>query len=250
MKNDNLSKKIALITGGSGGIGSAIAEELASRGATVIVNGRDSEATEKTVATIENAGGKALALIGDVLKWNDLINIREQIQKNFGELDVLVACAGGSFSAPAPLTDVAEDDWDSAIDGNLTATFLTLKCFLPIMPSSADSSVITIASSAGRYIEKRAPLPYAVAKAGIIHLTQLAAAQYGPIRINCVAPETILTESNKLHIPADAQQALAQRHPLKRLGTPQDVATLVAFLASPQSGWMSGSVLDLDGGKL
>ena len=113
-------------------------------------------------------------------------------------------------------------------------------------------AIITMASSAGRRANPMAPIPYAAAKAGIIAMTQIVATQAGPsgIVVNCLAPGTIMTENNQARIPAGTQVALAESHPLRRLGTPADVATAAVFLASASSSWITGQVLDVTGGSV
>ena len=120
------------------------------------------------------------------------------------------------------------------------------------MKERKSGNVITISSTAGRAPHPQAPIPYAAAKAGIQMLTQVVAAQVGPfgIRANCIAPETILTERNKERIPAAQQQALVDRHAVKRLGTPEDVARAALFLASEEAAWITGIVLDVAGGAV
>jgi 3-oxoacyl-[acyl-carrier protein] reductase len=178
--------------------------------------------------------------------------MRHTIEDRFGPVDVLVANAGGSVTPPAPLEDIPEEGWRATIDGNLLATFLTLKSFLPGMKQRRSGTVITISSSAGRLPDARAPIPYGAAKAAIALLTQDVAAQVGPfgIRANCIAPETILTERNRERIPPAQQQALIDRHPLKRLGTPEDVAKAAVFLASDSAAWITGVVFDVAGGAV
>jgi 3-oxoacyl-[acyl-carrier protein] reductase len=167
-------------------------------------------------------------------------------------VDILVVNAGGSFTPPAPLEDIPEAGWQATVDGNLLATFLTLKSFLPGMKQRRRGSIITVASSAGRQPDARAPIPYGAAKAAITVLTQDVAAQAGPygIRVNCIAPETILTARNQERIPPAQQTAMAESHPLKRLGTPADVAKAAVFLASDQAAWITGVILDITGGAV
>src|SRR5215470_15603600 len=153
---------------------------------------------------------------------------------------------------PGPIEDISEEGWHASIDGNLTATFLTIKSFLPGMKERKAGSIITISSSAGRKPHPNAPIPNSAAKAGIQILTQDVAAQAGPygVRVNCIAPETILTERNQQRIPPAQQEALKALHPLKRLGTPQDVARAALFLASDEASWVTGVVLDIAGGAV
>src|SRR4029077_11954837 len=123
---------------------------------------------------------------------------RLRIEGELRRVDILVQNTGGSFTPPGPLEDTSEEGWRASADGNLTATFLTIKSFLPGMKERRRGSIITISSAAGRRPHPRSPIPYSVAKAGIELMSQDAAAQAGPfgIRVNCIAPETILTERN------------------------------------------------------
>jgi 3-oxoacyl-[acyl-carrier protein] reductase len=165
---------------------------------------------------------------------------------------VLVANAGGSGSRPTPIEDITEDSWRADIDRNLTATFLTVKCFLPDMKERRTGSIITLSSAAGRQPSGHTLVAYGAAKAGVQIFTQDLAAQVGRygIRANCLAPETILTEANERWIPADTQHTLAESHPLRRLGTPEDVARAALFLASDESSWITGVILDVAGGAV
>jgi len=247
-----LDGKVALVTGSSRGIGAAIAAELARRGAAVVVHGRDQAAMGEVTAAITRDGGKAFAVTGDVTSFSELEAIRGRIEDACGPVDILVANAGGNFTPPAPLEQIPEEGWRATVDGNLLATFLTLKSFLPGMKERRLGSIVTIASAAGRRPNARSPIPYGAAKAGIALITQDVAAQAGPfgIRANCIAPETILTSRNRERIPAEQQTALAESHPIQRLGTPEDVATATAFLASDEAAWITGVVFDVAGGAV
>jgi 3-oxoacyl-[acyl-carrier protein] reductase len=241
---------VALVTGSSRGIGAAIARHFAEHGAAVAVHGRDEAALSGVRAAIEQAGGRAIGVTGDVTRFADIEAMRRRIEEELGPVEFLVANAGGSHTPPGPLEDTSEEGWRASVDGNLTATFLTLKSFLPGMKQRRRGSIVTVSSSAGRRAHPRSPIPYAAAKAGIELMTQDVAAQAGPsgVRVNCIAPETILTETNAQRIPEKLQGELAAAHPVPRLGTPEDVARAALFLASDDAAWITGVILDVAGG--
>src|SRR5712664_2581041 len=195
-----LDDQVALVTGSSRGIGAAMATELAcgAKRRPVAVHGRDQEAVGDVVAAITRDGGKAIGVTGDLTGFEQVEAIRGQVEAELGPVDILVANAGGNFTPPALLEEIPEDGWRATVDGNLLATFLTLKSFLPGMKERRQGTIITIGSAAGRRADPRSPIPYAAVKAGIALLTQDVAAQAGPfgIRANCITPETILTEGN------------------------------------------------------
>jgi 3-oxoacyl-[acyl-carrier protein] reductase len=245
-----LKDQVALVTGSSRGIGAAVARLFAEEGAGVAVHGRDAEALQAVLHDIEAAGGRAIAVTGDVTDFRAIEAMRQQIEDQLGPVDILVANAGGSVTAPAAIEDIPEDGWRASVEGNLTATFLTLKSFLPGMKARKRGAIVTLSSAAARKPHPRAPIPYAAAKAGIVILTQTVAAQAGPygIRVNCVAPATILTERNRARIPQAQQDALRADYPLQRLGVPEDVAQAVLYLASDAASWITGVVIDVAGG--
>jgi 3-oxoacyl-[acyl-carrier protein] reductase len=247
-----LKDRVALVTGSSRGIGAAIATGFARAGARVVLHGRDEAALAEVQGRIADEGGQAISVTGDVTVSADLARMRERILDAYGPVDVLVANAGSTDSRPAPIEDITEESWRADIERNLTATFLTVKCFLPDMKQHGGGTIITVSSAAGRKPSERTIVAYAAAKAGVQLFTQDLAAQVGPygIRANCLAPETILTEKNERWIPADVKRALVESHPLRRLGTPEDVARAALFLASEESSWITGVIMDVAGGAV
>jgi 3-oxoacyl-[acyl-carrier protein] reductase len=249
---DRLKNRVALVTGSSRGIGAAIAKLFAQEGAKVALHGRDAAALSDVMAEIEWTGGRARPFTGDATNFGDIEGMRRHVERELGPIDILVANAGGNVSPPGPVEHIGEADWRAAVDGNLTATFLSVKSILPGMKERRSGNILTISSAAARRPNPGSPIPYAAAKAGIEIFTQDVAAQAGPfgIRVNCIAPETILTERNKERIPAAQQEALRDLHPIRRLGTPEDVAHAALFLASEQATWIAGVVLDVAGGAV
>ncbi|HEY6619610.1 MAG TPA: SDR family NAD(P)-dependent oxidoreductase [Steroidobacteraceae bacterium] len=248
----SLKDKVALVTGSSRGIGAAVAKVLAREGAKVAIHGRDESALARVAAELEWTGGRVLRVVGDVTKFAEIEEARRRIECELGPVELLVANAGGSFSSPGTIEETSEEGWHASVEGNLTATFLTLKSFLPGMKQREAGTIVTLSSAAARRPHARSPIAYSVAKAGIELMTQNAAVQAGPyrVRVNCVAPETILTERNEARIPEQQKSAIIESHPIKRLGTPHDVASAVLFLLSDDSSWITGVILDVAGGAV
>jgi 3-oxoacyl-[acyl-carrier protein] reductase len=244
-----LEGRVAWVTGSSRGIGAAIAKRFAQCGAKVAVHGRDTAALSAVRAEIEAGGGRAIDVVGDVTKFDDVEAMRHRIEEELGPIAILVANAGGNASL-GPIEEISEEAWRASVDGNLTATFFTIKSVLPGMKQRKSGNIITISSLAGHRPSPMSPIAYSAAKAGIEIMTQHVAAQAGPynIRVNSIAPETILTERNAARIPDAMKAKLVEAHPIKRLGTPEDVARAALFLASDDAGWITGIVLDLAGG--
>jgi 3-oxoacyl-[acyl-carrier protein] reductase len=247
----DLARKVAVVTGGSRGIGAATARMLASSGARVVLASRGAAALEAVAASIRDAGADAVAISADLTAWDAARELRERTESEVGPVEILAAFAGGSQGRPAPAHEVSKAEWRAVVDGNLTSTFLTLKAFLPGMIGGRRGSIITIASTAAR-IPTPAPASYAAAKAAIVMLTRQVAnevARHG-VRVNCLAPSTIRTERLAEQASEQQLEAIAEQHPLGRLGEPEDVARAALFLASDASSWLTGITLDVAGGKV
>jgi 3-oxoacyl-[acyl-carrier protein] reductase len=247
----DLAGKVAVVTGGSGGIGAAVCRLLAANGAKVVVNGRDEVKIGAVVGEIQADGAQAIGAATDVTDFAAIERMRKRVEEELGPVEVLAAFAASGGPPPGPTAQITEEEWQSAIDGNLTSTFLTLKSFLPGMIERRRGSIVTMASSAGRVLTP-APTAYAAAKAGVVMLSRQVASEVGEhgIRVNCLAPDSILTERIQRLMSEDQQKQWAAMFPLGRMGAPEDVALATLYLASESSSWLTGVTLDVAGGKV
>lgn len=247
----DLRGKVALVTGGSRGIGAAVCLALARNGVKVAVNGRDEAAIDQVVASIHAHGGTALAAPADCASLKAVQAMQEKVAATLGAPALLLPFAGGGSSKPMPFAEISEDDWRSSIDQNLTSTFFVLKCFLPSMLASGGGAIVTMASAGGR-VAAGAPAAYGAAKAGIIMLTRHLAGEVGAsgIRVNCISPSAILTDRTAARMPPERQEQMRAAFPLGRLGQADDVAAATLFLLSSASAWITGATLDVTGGRV
>ena len=249
MAEPDFTGRVAVVTGGSRGIGAEIAAALARSGARVVVSGRDAGALARVVHAIQDQGGQALAVVADVTDEAALSELRAQAVAAFGPVCLLVANAGGG-GVPEPLSRMSAEDWRATLETNLTSAFLTLKVFLPAMMEARRGAIVTMASTAGRQLSG-ASAAYAAAKAGLLSLTRQAAAEAGPsgVRVNAVAPSSIVTDRMAAQ-PEAVRQQIAQGFPLRRLGEVDDVANATLFLLGESAGWITGVTLDVAGGRV
>jgi 3-oxoacyl-[acyl-carrier protein] reductase len=251
-KAAELSDRHALVTGASRGIGRVIAGHLAEHGARVTVHGRDTEALAAVCREIESDGGTCQAVAADLTDPDRIAGLVREAEQGFGGIDVLVANAGGSPTKPQPVEEMRDEDFVEAVELNLVATYRLVVAVLPGMKERGRGAIVTMSSAAARRPTPYSPIAYAAAKAGVELFTKDVALQAGPhgVRANCVAPETIITERTDEEIPKDVQEQLVGQHPIRRLGTPTDVAEAVLYLASDRSAWITGVVLDVAGGAV
>lgn len=243
-----LAGKVAVVTGGSRGIGAATARALGARGARVVVVGRDRTALAEVAASISAAGATAIALTADCVAEDDLAKLVAEVHDRLGPVDVLMAFAGGN-GMPVATAEETADHWRDVLDGDLTATFLTIRAFL-IDLSDRAGAVVTMSSESGRRAT-RSSAAYAAAKGGVVALSRHLAGELAPrVRVNCLAPGTIENERIRARLTDEQRRALTASFPLGRIGRPADAAEAAVFLASDAASWITGATLDLAGGRV
>jgi 3-oxoacyl-[acyl-carrier protein] reductase len=237
----------ALVTGGSSGIGKGIALHLAKSGCDVaIADIADPEISAVAVEDIKALGSGAFAVQGDVSSSSDVKRMFDEVLTRFSRLDLLVNNAG--VQTWKSLIDTTEEEWDWVLDTNLKGTFLSIQKAALQMRAQGSGSIVNIGSGCNKIAFSHLS-SYTASKGGIEMLTKVAAVELGPlgIRVNCVAPGAIEIERTKREIPNYAE-TWAKVTPLRRIGTPSDIASAVVFLASEDSAFINGQTIWVDGG--
>lgn len=241
--------KVAIVTGGGRDIGKSISLRLASEGAKVVINYRSDEAAAKaTLDEIEAAGGTAVLARADVTKADEVAGLVKAATDAFGgKVDILVNCAGGMV-ARKTLADMDEAFFDTVMDLNLKSAFLVTKAVLPHLESGA--AIVNIASQAGRDGGGPGASIYAASKGALMTLTRSWAKELGPqgIRVNALNPGLIGTTFHDIFSKPEGRAAVAGNTPLRREGHPDEVAAAVAFLASGDASFLTGTNVDINGG--
>jgi 3-oxoacyl-[acyl-carrier protein] reductase len=247
----DLAGRVALITGGSRGIGAATCRAFAANKTRIAVNGRNPSTVSAVVRGVQEAGGIAIAATADCTQLEQVERMRLDIEHELGPVDILAAFAGG-FDSYSPVQLISEQEWRRVLDSNLTATFLTVRGFLPGMIERRKGAILTMASNTARVLDILTTASYAAAKGGVITFTRHLAkevGQYG-IRANCLAPATVLSERVQRIMSDERREQVALMAPLGRMGLPDDVANAALFLASDASSWITGVTLDVAGGRV
>ena len=248
-----LKGEAAIVTGGGSGIGGACAVRFASEGAAVLIADLDPVRSGKVISRIESSGGRAAYARLDVRRESDAVDMVAKAVEEFGHVDILVNNVGGGKGDDL-LTELDEDTWDWNFDFNVKSTYFCTRAALPELlkrtEERPDAAIINLSSMNGM---TAIGLPaYAAAKAGIVMFTQNLAISYGPmgVRANAIAPGTTITDFWKPIIEADSGlvDRLADVYPMKRLGSPEDIANAALYLASPEASFVNGVTLPVDGG--
>ncbi len=242
-----LDGKVAIVTGGSSGIGQATAIAFAQEGAKVIVAARRIQEGEETVRLAKEAGGEALFVKTDVTKAEEIEALVQTTLDKYGRLDFAFNNAG--IGNPTPLTERTEEDWNGEIDVNLKAVWLCLKYQIPPMLKGGAGAIVNMASMGGAVIGAAGFSAYQAAKGGVVGLTRAAAIEYASqgIRVNAVSPGLIATDILSNVSPDDLQQMSADV-PMKRLGGAEEVAAAVVWLCSDRASYITGQNIVIDGG--
>jgi 3-oxoacyl-[acyl-carrier protein] reductase len=240
--------KVIVVTGSSRGIGKAIAIAFAKEGAKVVVSARNKENLKDVVSEIEQTGSPVLAIAADVANTDDAKNLIENTLEKFATIDVLVNNAG--ITRDNLLLRLTEEDWDSVIDTNLKGSFNCIKASIKPMMKARAGVIINITSVVGQ-TGNAGQSNYSASKAGIIGLTKSVAKEWASrnIRVNAVAPGFIETDMTS-ELAEKAKQELISSIPLAKLGNVENVADLVLFLSSPKAEYITGQVINVDGGMV
>lgn len=250
----SLEGKVAMVTGAASGIGRGISIRLAEMGASVSVLDIDAQKGEETLAKIRSQGGEALFTTCDVRRVADCQHAVETAIDKWGHINILCNCAG--IAIRKDVVDLTEEEWDRSLDVTLKGIYLLSREVVPHMIRAGGGSITNIGSGWSLKGGPRAAA-YCAAKGGVVNLTRAMAIDHGKhnIRVNCVCPgdvDTPMLRSECTQLGEDAQSFIreAANRPLARVGTPDDVANAVLFLASPMSSWITGAALVVDGGGL
>jgi 3-oxoacyl-[acyl-carrier protein] reductase len=244
---EDLTGRVALVTGASRGFGLATAERLAARGASVAVHVRDAERAETAARQV---GERGFAVSGDLGNPAETRAIVDRALGRFGRLDILVNNA--AVALPTRFEQITEEEWRRTFEVNVTAVFLLIRAVLPSMRERGYGRIINLSSTAGKTVSTLGGAHYTASKAALQGLTRAAAKELGPygITVNAICPGLFDTELTRENATPEQLAAIAQTFPVRRLGEAVEVADLICFLASEAAGYITGASLDINGGDL
>lgn len=246
----NISGKVAVVIGSSGGLGSEVVKGLAAAEAAVVLSSRNKEINDKQVREIKENGGRALSRSVDITNKQDLISLKNTVLNEFETVDILINCAG--MTIKKPFTELPENEWKQVQDVNLTGVFLSCQVFAEEMKKNKRGKIINF-TSLGSFVGIKTSAAYCAAKGGLLQLTMVLSMELAPygINVNSVTPGVLDTPLAKgIKNNNEAFSRLISRLPMERLGKPEEIIGPVLFLASPASDYINGISLPVDGGFL
>ena len=250
-----LHDRVALVTGSAAGVGRALAEALLKEGAKVTLNDVNDSLLRSTAKELKGQGLPVHTINADISKREEVVAMKDEIIKHFGRVDILVNNAGGALNTPWKLEEIGEAHWNLVVDVNLKGAFFCCQAIIPEMVKQGGGAIVNISALAAHWRASLAGVQYTAAKAGVEGLTRQLAYDWGKagIRVNAVAPTVTISgervESLWEGKSEEEKQKVLSAIPLGRLGTLEEIASVVVFLASDESSYVTGTTIDVSGGR-
>jgi len=250
-----LHDRVALVTGSAAGVGRALAEALLKEGAKVTLNDVNDSLLRSTAEELRGQGLPVHAINADISKREEVVAMKDEIIKHFGRVDILVNNAGGALNTPWKLEEIGEAHWNLVVDVNLKGAFFCCQAIIPEMVKQGGGAIVNISALAAHWRASLAGVQYTAAKAGVEGLTRQLAYDWGKagIRVNAVAPTVTISgervESLWEGKSEEEKQKVLSAIPLGRLGTLEEIASVVVFLVSDESSYVTGTTIDVSGGR-
>ena len=250
-----LHDRVALVTGSAAGVGRAIAEALLNEGAKVTLNDVNDSLLKSTFDEMKDKGFPVHAINADISKREEVAAMKDEIIQHFGRIDILVNNAGGALNTPRDLQEIEEAHWNLVVDVNLKGAFFCCQAIIPEMVKQGGGAIVNISALAAHWRASLAGVQYTAAKAGVEGLTRQLAYDWGKagIRVNAVAPTVTISGERVQSLwegkSGEEKQKVLSAIPLGRLGTLEEIASVVVFLASDESSYVTGTTIDVSGGR-
>jgi 3-oxoacyl-[acyl-carrier protein] reductase len=255
IKMRRLHDRVALVTGSAAGVGRALAEALLNEGAKVTLNDVNDSLLRSTAEELRGQGLPVHAINADISKREEVVAMKDEIIKHFGRVDILVNNAGGALNTPWKLEEIGEAHWNLVVDVNLKGAFFCCQAIIPEMVKQGGGAIVNISALAAHWRASLAGVQYTAAKAGVEGLTRQLAYDWGKagIRVNAVAPTVTISGERVGSLwegkSEEEKQKVLSAIPLGRLGTLEEIASVVVFLASDESSYVTGTTIDVSGGR-
>lgn len=252
---ERLKDRVAIVTGSAQGLGFAIARALAREGAWVVISDINETGIKNAVEKLKGVSENVIGFITDVRKKEEVVRLVNSTIDKWGRIDILVNNAGGALHTPHKLEEIEEEHWDLVVDVNLKGTFFCCQQVIPKMVERRKGSIVNISALAAHWRASLAGVQYTAAKAGVEGLTRQLAYDWGPygIRVNAVAPTVTISGERVKTLweqkSEEERQRILNQIPLRRLSTPDEIASVVVFLASDESSYITGITVDVCGGR-